>query len=134
MPSFNAVMLMGNITRDPEIRYTEKGDAVCNLNMAVNRKYKVKEEMREEVCFVTVVTWRKQAEACGGFLKKGDPVFVYGRLQSRKWETESKEKRTQLEVVAEKVEFLMRGEKKTVVEDAGTPAPETQASEEDIPF
>ena len=137
MPNFNRVMLMGNLTRDPELRYTTGGAPVCDLGLAINRKWKDKSgETKDEVCFVTVVTWAKQAEACGGYLKKGDPVFVEGRLQSKAWETEAKEKRTKLEVVADRVEFLLP--KRAEVDNApdeGTPeATKPEVAEEDIPF
>ena len=137
MPNFNKVMLMGNLTKDPELRYTAGGAPVCNLRMAINRKWKDKSGGdKEEVCFVTVVAWAKQAEACGGFLKKGDPIFVEGRLNSGEWETEAKEKRTKLEVVADRVEFLMRGvHKDEMTPDVpGMAPPREEKPEEDIPF
>ena len=112
MPSFNKVFLMGNLTKDPELRYTGGGAPVANLRMAINRVYKLQSgEQKEEVCYVTVVVWRKQAEAAGEHLKKGDPIFVEGRLQSRSWETEDGQKRSAMEVVAERVQFLARGGK-----------------------
>ena len=135
MPNFNKVMLIGNLTKDPELRYTAGGAPVCNLRMAINRKWKDKGgETKEEACFLTVVAWNKQAEACGGYLKKGDPIFVEGRLQSREWQTEGKEKRTQVEVVADRVEFLLGKKQVDSTPDEGTPTPEVPASEEDIPF
>jgi len=139
MPNFNKVFLMGNLTKDPELRYTAGGAPVANLRMAINRVYQSKTgEKKEEVCFITVVAWQKQAEAAGEYLKKGDPLFVEGRLQSRSWETDDKQKRTSIEVVAERVQFLNRGKAgegsaPVVDEDAGGPAP-AGASEEDIPF
>jgi single-strand DNA-binding protein len=107
--------------------------------MAINRTYQLQSgEKKEDVCFVTVVVWRKQAEAAGEYLKKGDPLFVEGRLQSKSWETEDKQKRSTLEVVADRVQFLNRGKggegaMPSTEEEAGGPAP-TGASEEDIPF
>jgi len=95
MPNFNKVFLMGNLTKDPELRYTAGGAPVANLRMAINRVYKLQSgETKEDTCFVTVVVWRKQAEAVGEHLKKGDPLFVEGRLQSRSWETDDKQKRS----------------------------------------
>jgi single-strand DNA-binding protein len=143
MPNFNKVFLMGNLTKDPELRYTAGGAPVANLRMAINRVYQSKTgEKKEDVCFVTVVVWQKQAEAVGEYLKKGDPLFVEGRLQSKSWETEDKQKRTTIEVVAERVQFLNRGKGGggeaigEGAEDEGTPqAPAAAAgSEEDIPF
>jgi len=141
MPNFNKVFLMGNLTKDPELRYTAGGAPVANLRMAINRVYQSQAgEKKEDVCFVTVVVWRKQAEAVGEYLKKGDPLFVEGRLQSRTWETEDKQKRSIMEVVAERVQFLSRGKGPSEgshegVEDEGAPqAPQASGSEEDIPF
>lgn len=142
MPNFNKVFLMGNLTKDPELRYTAGGAPVANLRMAINRVYQSKTgEKKEDVCFVTVVVWQKQAEAVGEYLKKGDPLFVEGRLQSKSWETEDKQKRTTIEVVAERVQFLNRGKGgggesfSEGGEDEGTPqGPAHAGSEEDIPF
>ena len=109
MASLNRIFLIGNLVRDPELRYVPSGDAVANLRVAVNRTYTTREgEKREETCFVTVVVWRKQAETCGEYLSKGSPIFVEGRLQSRSWETGEGEKRSVLEVVADRVQFLAR--------------------------
>ena len=144
MPDFNKVMLMGRLTKDPELRYTAGGAPVANLRMAINRVYQSQSgEKKEEVCYVTVVVWRKQAEAAGEYLKKGDPLFVEGRLQSRSWETDDKQKRSIMEVVADRVQFLNRGGKGGAsdapheggVEDEGAPqGPASAGSEEDIPF
>ena len=107
MASFNKVLLMGNLTKDPELRYTTQGAAVVNLRMAVNRKYKDKnQELKEEVCFITAVVWNKQAETCNQYLHKGSGVFVEGRLQSRSWEDNAGQKRNVIEVRAERVQFL----------------------------
>jgi single-strand DNA-binding protein len=141
MASFNRALLMGNLTRDPELRYLPNGSAVANMSMAMNRTYKSQTgEMKDEVTYVRVVVWGKQAEACAEYLSKGSPVFVEGRLQSRLWETEDKQKRSVLEVVAERVQFLGRkrgGEEApgTVDETSGVPGPAAPAaSEDDIPF
>ncbi|HVZ80939.1 MAG TPA: single-stranded DNA-binding protein [bacterium] len=143
MPDFNKVFLMGRLTKDPELRYTAGGAPVANLRMAINRVYQSQSgEKKEEVCYVTVVVWRKQAEAAGEYLKKGDPLFVEGRLQSKSWETEDKQKRTVLEVVADRVQFLNRGGKgggssepsHEGTEDEGAPQGQASGSEEDIPF
>ncbi len=110
MANFNKVMLMGNLTRDPEMRYTPQGTAVANLGLAVNRVWKDKAGgEKKDVCFVTVVTWDKQAEVCNQYLRKGSPVFVEGRLQSRSWEDKTGQKRSVLEVRAERVQFLSGG-------------------------
>ncbi|OGX19832.1 MAG: hypothetical protein A3K83_02770 [Omnitrophica WOR_2 bacterium RBG_13_44_8b] len=107
MASFNRVLLMGNLTKDPELRYTPQGTAVCNLRLAVNRKFRNKnQELKEEVCFITAVVWNKQAETCNQYLHKGSPLFVEGRLQSRSWEDAAGQKRNVIEVRAERVQFL----------------------------
>ena len=109
MANFNRVFLLGNLTRDPELRYTPSGTAVSNLRMAVNRRYKTQSgEFKEETAFITVVAWGKQAETCSQFLSKGKPIFVEGRLQMRSWETPDGQKRNVLEVRASRVQFLGR--------------------------
>ncbi len=116
MASYNKVLLMGNLTKDPELRYTPQGAAVANLRMAVNRRYRDKnQELKEEVCFITAVVWNKQAETCNQYLHKGSSLFVEGRLQSRSWEDNTGAKRSVIEVKAERVQFM------------GTPPAKSQA-------
>jgi single-strand DNA-binding protein len=138
MASFNRALLMGNLTRDPELRYLPNGSAVVNMSMAMNRTYKSQTgEMKEEVTYVRVVVWGKQAEACAEYLSKGSPVFVEGRLQSRQWETEDGQKRSVLEVVADRVQFLGRkrgGDEAPAAADEPAAASAPAASEDDIPF
>ena len=106
MISLNRVLLIGNLTRDPELRYTPSGTPVANLRLAVNSSFKGQDGQRkEETCFVTVVVWSKQAEICNQYLKKGRPVFVEGRLLYRSWEAEGKTRST-MEVRADRVQFL----------------------------
>lgn len=106
MVNLNRILLIGNLTKDPELRYTPSGTAVANLRMAVNSSYKDQAGQRkEETCFVTVVVWARQAENCNQYLKKGRPIFVEGRLVSRSWESEGK-KRSAMEVRADRVQFL----------------------------
>ncbi len=91
MASFNKVILLGNLTRDPEVRYTPKGTAVTDLGLAVNRTYTADNgEKREEVTFVDVTFWGRTAEVAGEYLKKGRPVFVEGRLQLDSWDDKTK--------------------------------------------
>jgi len=124
MASFNKVLLMGNLTKDPELRYTPQGTAVANLRLAVNRKYRDRnQEMKEEVCFITAVVWDKQAETCNQYLHKGSPIFVEGRLQSRSWEDNAGQKRNVIEVRAERVQFLGRAPAKTGDASDETPPP-----------
>ncbi len=110
MASYNKVLLMGNLTKDPELRYTPQGTPVANLRLAVNRKYRSKDqELKEEVCFITAVVWNKQAETCNQYLHKGSGVFIEGRLQSRSWEDNTGAKRSVIEVRAERVQFMGSG-------------------------
>lgn len=147
MANFNKVFLIGNLTRDPELRYTPGGTAVVNLRMATNRRFKDRNgELKEEVCFVTVVVWDKQAESCNQYLSKGRPIFVEGRLQSRNWETSDGQKRNTIEVRAERVQFLgappsaqasgVQADKESVSskEDFNHDAPAQPVSEDDITF
>ncbi|MCR4337824.1 MAG: single-stranded DNA-binding protein [Candidatus Omnitrophica bacterium] len=107
MANLNKVFLIGNLTRDPELRYTPAGVAVANLGLAVNRRFRDKSgELKEDVCFLTVTVWDKQAEACCQYLQKGSPIFVEGVLQSRSWETTDGQKRSTIDVRAERVQFL----------------------------
>lgn len=111
MAGFNKVVLMGNLTRDPELRYTPSGTPVANFGLAVSRRFKQGDELKEEVCFVDIVVFGKQAEHCGQYLSKGNGVLVDGRLQQRRWESEDGQKRSKHEVVAQAVTFLpKRGE------------------------
>src|SRR4051794_25513470 len=108
MASFNKVILVGNLTRDPEVRYTPKGSAVCDLGLAVNRQYSLENgEKREEVTFVDVVLWARLAEIAGEYLKKGRPVLIEGRLQLDSWDDkQSGQKRSKLRVVGETMQLL----------------------------
>jgi single-strand DNA-binding protein len=108
MASFNKVILLGNLTRDPEVRYTPKGSAVCDLGIAVNRVYTTEGgERREEVTFVDVVLWARLAEIAGEYLRKGRPVFIEGRLQMDSWDDkQTGQKRTKLRVVGETMQLL----------------------------
>jgi single-strand DNA-binding protein len=108
MASFNKVILLGNLTRDPEVRYTPKGSAVCDLGIAVNRVYTTEGgERREEVTFVDVVLWARLAEIAGEYLRKGRPIFIEGRLQMDSWDDkQTGQKRTKLRVVGESMQLL----------------------------
>ncbi len=108
MASFNKVILLGNLTRDPEVRYTPKGTAVAELGMAVNRMFSGENgEKREETTFVDVTLWGRTAEIAGEYLKKGRPVFIEGRLQLDSWEDKtSGQKRSKLKVVGETMQLI----------------------------
>jgi single-strand DNA-binding protein len=130
MASLNKIFLIGNLTRDPELRYTPQGTAVANLGLAVNRKFKNRnQELQEEVCFITVVVWNKQAETCNQYLHKGSQVFIEGRLQSRSWEDAATGKtRSVIEVRAERVQFLgapAKGQSQPAAAEKGLEVPTT---------
>ena len=136
MASLNKVLLIGNLTRPPELRYTPSGTAVADVRLAVNRNYTTQGgEKRDEVCFLTVVVWGKQAESCGEYLDKGSQIFVEGRLQTRDWEGKDGQKRTVTEVVAERVQFMSRA-KATAPAAAAAPAAfaEEAPADDDVPF
>jgi single-strand DNA-binding protein len=111
--SLNKVFLMGNLTRDPELRYIPSGTAVANFTVAVNRVYKGSTgEKKEDVSYIRVVVWGKMAEVCGEYLTKGRPVLVEGRLKSRAWESQDGQKRSALDVVATNIQLVgARGER-----------------------
>jgi len=105
--SLNKVFLIGNLTRDPELRYVPSGTAVATFDIAVNRVYKTQAgEKKEEASFFRVVVWGRRAEVSAEFLTKGRPVFVEGRLRSRSWEGQDGQKRNTIEVIAQSVQFL----------------------------
>ena len=137
MANFNKVILLGNLTRDPELRYVPSGAPVCSFDLAVNRSYTTQAgERRDEVCYVTIVVWGKQAETCAEYLKKGRGALVEGRLTLRSWETPDGQKRSKHEVVGERVQF-MGGRR----EGGGPPEQEPEVArapeaggEDDVPF
>lgn len=150
MVSLNRVLLIGNLTKDPELRYTPSGTPVANLRLAVNSSFKDQSGQRkEETCFVTVVVWSKQAEICHQYLKKGRSIFIEGRLVYRSWEAEGKTRST-MEVRADRVQFLggpggaqREGVRAPVAAElpdaAAAEAPEADSTpeggaEEDVPF
>jgi single-strand DNA-binding protein len=106
MAGFNKVILIGNLTKNPEVRYTPSGTPVTNFSLAVNRRFRQADDLKEEVCYIDIVVFGKQAEHCGQYLSKGNGVIVDGRLQQRRWETEDGQKRSKHEVVAQTVTFL----------------------------
>lgn len=107
MPSFNKVFLMGNLTRDPELRYTANNQAVCNIGLAVNRRYTTSDgQQREEVTFVDCEAWARRAEIINQYLSKGKPVFIEGRLKLDTWEDQQGQKRSKLCVVIDNFQFI----------------------------
>ena len=106
MASFNKVILIGNLTRDPRVGSNPSGSAVCDFSIAINRRYSVNGQEKEEVCFVDIVTWGKQADSCGKYLQKGSSVLIEGRLKTESWNDKEGNKRSRLVVTAERIQFL----------------------------
>ncbi len=102
---FNKVILIGNLTKDPELRYTPKGTPVCTLRLASTTRYKSGDSMKDETLFINVVVWGKQGETAAQYLSKGKSCLVEGRLQEQRWETDGQQK-SRFEIVAQAVRFL----------------------------
>lgn len=143
MANFNKAMLMGNITRDPELKYLPNGTAVTTFTIASNRVYKPKEgEKKEEVTFMRIVVWGKRAEVCGEHLRKGASVFIEGRIQNRSWEGEDGQKKYVVEIVANNVQFLggkkdnadTRPADQRESQDQGEPQEDVDIPPDDVPF
>jgi single-strand DNA-binding protein len=138
MGSMNRVFLMGNVTRDPELRQTPSGSAVLEFGLAVSEKFKNKAgQMTDSVCFADVVAWDRLAEVCGEYLAKGSAVLIEGKLQYEQWQTQDGGKRSRLRVRASRVEFVGRPRKKDEearpsVQNEGREMPEEVAQE--VPF
>ena len=111
MPSLNKVLLMGNLTRDPELRVTPKGTSICQFSLAINRQFKMESgETREEVTYIDIEAWGKQGETIAKYVTKGRPLYVEGRLRLEQWEDKNtKEKRSRMKVVLEQFQFLGDG-------------------------
>lgn len=141
MSNYNKVILMGNLTRDPELRYTPKGTAIAKLGLAINRVWTNEAgEKKEEVTFVDVDTFGRTAENCGKYLKKGRPVLIDGRLRLEQWDDkQTGQKKSKLGVVSEAVQFLggkHDGEETPKRQSATTPAPaeSPETESDDVPF
>jgi single-strand DNA-binding protein len=149
MASLNKVLLIGNLTRDPEVRMMSSGRPVCNFGLALNRNYKDAEgNKKEEVTFVDVECFGPRAEAVGRFFSKGRPIFVEGRLKLDQWETKEGEKRSAIRVVLDNFEFVDAGKSDgpTAMDQSAKPVPSTEKPkpqesfsedngfDEDVPF
>jgi single-strand DNA-binding protein len=154
MANLNKVMLIGNLTRDPDLKYTPGNQAVCEIGLAVNRKYRTKDgEDREETTFVDCEAWGKQAEVIKQYMAKGRPIFIEGRLKLDTWEDKNGGgKRSKMRVVIEDFQFLGGGQggggERVVTDESGGSAPRGRATaaaggrsgphtdvpDEDIPF
>jgi len=117
---FNKVILIGNLTKDPELRYTPQGTPVASFRLAVNYRYKQSDEAKQETIFIDNVVFGKQAESCSKYLNKGSSVLVEGRLQERRWESEGQQ-RSKFEVIAQSVRFLSRRTAPEELAAEGTP-------------
>lgn len=128
--NFNKVIIMGNLVRDPELRYTPSGTPVANFVIAANDKYQKDGNTIENVSYFDIVTFSKQAENCNEYLSKGRPVLVEGKLQQRRWEAQDGTKRSKVEVVASKIIFLGYGN----AGSANSSGSDEGVNDEDIPF
>ena len=144
MANFNKVILLGNLTRDPEVKYTTSGTARANFGMATNWVYTDRQsgEKKQETCFVNITAFGRTAEICGEYLQKGNLLFLEGRLSYYAYETETGEKRSSLSVVAENIQLMPRGGERTPAEGQPSRTPSstpsrapvsTIAEEEEIP-
>jgi single-strand DNA-binding protein len=140
LPSLNKVLITGNCTQDPEVRYIQSGAAVTNMRIASNRRYKDPSsgEWKDDTCFVDCVAWAQLAERVGEQAKKGSPVLVEGRLQSRSWETEDGQKRSVIEIRADRIQFLeKRGTGEPAFAGGGSesaPKGDSDLPADDLPF
>jgi single-strand DNA-binding protein len=136
MAGYNKVILLGNLTRDPEVKYLPSGTAVANFGLATNRVWNDRQtgEQKSEVCFVDISAFGRSAEICGEYLQKGRPVLIEGRLRFNSWETEDGQKRSKLDVVAENVRLLPRGGDSSGGSMDTSSDTGQAASEDDIPF
>ena len=133
MAGYNKVIMIGNLTKDPELRYIPSGAAVVNFRLAVNRIYTTQDgEKKEDVCFIDVEAWGKTAENCANYLSKGRPVLVDGQLQYRTWETEDGQKRGKHTIRALTLQFLGGGRRGEG--DSEAAGMDDVEANDDIPF
>jgi len=141
MANFNRVILVGNLTRDPEIRYTPNGTAVAQFGLAVNRAWRSQDgDSREEVCFVDITAWGRQGEIISQYKSKGDPILIEGRLKMESWQGQDGQKRTKHVVVVENFQFLDRAGRREgppgqarPAQDRSAPAPAPEAAGQENP-
>lgn len=132
MASLNKVILIGNLTRDPDLKFLPSGQAVCEFGLAMNRSWKSSDgQKKEDVAFVNVVAWGKTGESIAQYLKKGSQCSVEGRLQSQSWEDPDGKKRSKLQVVSERVIFLGAKRDGGQGSDQGAPPPEPNGAGDD---
>lgn len=131
--NLNKVLFAGNLTRDPELRYTAGGTPVCNISIAANRYWNDKSsgEKKEETTFMRVTVWGKSGETVAQYFTKGMPIYVEGRLQCRSWETDDGQKRSSVDIVAESWQFVGS---KSDGQSGGQNSQASVPAEDDIPF
>lgn len=143
MPNLNKVMLMGNLTRDPELRYTQNNTAVCQIGLAINRKWKdASGADKEEVVFIDCEAWGRTAEVLNQYVRKGDPIFIEGRLKLDQWQDKEGNNRSKLKVVVEGMQFLkgksdgqqQRQADRQSATSATNTGPHVPIGDDDIPF
>lgn len=136
MANLNSVFLMGNLTRDPELRMTPKGTAICVFSIAINRSFNTESgDKKEEVTYVDIEAWGKTAENVSKYFNKGKPIFVQGRLKLDQWEDKNtKEKRQRLKVVMENFQFIGGKDGGGAQQQAPQSAPQSQENLDDVPF
>ena len=122
MASFNKVILIGNMTADPELKQTAGGVSVCSFSIAVNRRFAKADQAQQNVDFINIVTWRQQAEFVSRYFKKGNPILICGQLQTRSWNDNQGQKRYTTEVVADEVSFVASAAQ-TASQNAGAQSP-----------
>jgi len=119
MANYNKVFLMGNLTRDPQLRYTTSKQALCDFGIAINRKWKGADgQMHEDVCFVDCTAWGRTAENLSKYVSKGRPLFIEGRLHFSSWDGPDGKKRSKLDVVIEQFQFIDSGKGRTAGQGA----------------
>jgi len=135
MLGLNKVFVMGNLTRDPELRYTPNGQGVANFGVATNRRWTTPEgEKRDEVEFHNIVVWGRQAEVINQYLKKGNPIFIEGRLKTQNWEGQDGVRRNRTEVVVESFQFIGSGGGNRNQDQSSDDQGYSQQSGQDRPF
>jgi single-strand DNA-binding protein len=133
LQEFNKVFVLGNLTREVESKITTGGMSIANFTVAVNRSYKSNDEWQQEVAFIDITAFGKQAENCSNYLEKGQKVLVEGRIKQESWTSKEGLKRSKLLIVAEKVSFLGKVEKAEAVSESASEE-ENKSFAEDVPF
>ena len=131
MASYSSATLLGNLTRDPEVKFIPSGTAICNFSLAVNKKFKQGNDWKTSVCYIDIEVWGKSGEAAGQHLSKGRQVLVVGELEQDRWEDKQGNKRSKHKIVASRVVFL---DKSSGEQESSDDAEEERALSDDVPF